>query len=313
VLLAVGEAHFPYEWVPSIVETQVLRVGNLYFAGIPGELTTMAGRRLRKTMTELIKSKLPGDAEEPIVLIAGLSNVYTHYIATYEEYQKQRYEAASTLFGPHTLEAYLQQYSIITEAMLDETQIPAGPTPPNLLDKQFSLVPPNQIDTTPFLMNFGDVLEEPETLVRPGEEVKATFVGGHPKNNPMREGTFFTVEHQEEGSVRWKLIRTDADWDTKFRWRRPVIGSTQSHIDVTWLTPDDVTEGFYRIRHFGYYKPSPEQEPRPYQGSTSVFQVVGAKSTPKQHPQWNPNRKVKKSITSAEDFWNSFAAKYIRH
>ena len=52
------------------------------------------------------------------VVIAGLSNVYTHYITTFEEYQMQKYEAASTIFGPHTLNAYLDQYAYLTERLL---------------------------------------------------------------------------------------------------------------------------------------------------------------------------------------------------
>ncbi len=63
-------------------------------------------------------------------------------------------------------------------------------------------------------MTFGDVLTQPSPTVRPGETVKAVFVGGHPRNNPMREGTFFTIEKEVEGT-RWELVRTDADWDTK--------------------------------------------------------------------------------------------------
>ena len=51
-------------------------------------------------------------------ILAGLSNVYTHYITTFEEYQVQRYEAASTIFGPHTLLAYQQQYIYLLENML---------------------------------------------------------------------------------------------------------------------------------------------------------------------------------------------------
>ena len=57
-------------------------------------------------------------SEELKVVLAGLSNVYTHYITTYEKYQPQRYEAASTIFGPHTLRAYLDQFKYLTEAML---------------------------------------------------------------------------------------------------------------------------------------------------------------------------------------------------
>jgi neutral ceramidase len=57
--------------------------------------------------------------DNTVVVIAGLSNQYSHYIATAEEYGKplltnllsiltsfaaaQRYEGASTIFGPWTL------------------------------------------------------------------------------------------------------------------------------------------------------------------------------------------------------------------
>lgn len=53
-----------------------------------------------------------------VPVIAGLSNVYTHYITTWEEYQVQRYEAASTIYGPHTCSAYMQQYSYLAAAMV---------------------------------------------------------------------------------------------------------------------------------------------------------------------------------------------------
>ena len=52
------------------------------------------------------------------VVLAGLSNVYTHYITTFEEYQLQKYEAASTIFGPNTLKSYLDQYAYLTEKLL---------------------------------------------------------------------------------------------------------------------------------------------------------------------------------------------------
>ena len=52
------------------------------------------------------------------VVLAGLSNVYTHYITTFEEYQMQRYEAGSTIYGPNTLRAYLEQYAYLAENLL---------------------------------------------------------------------------------------------------------------------------------------------------------------------------------------------------
>jgi neutral ceramidase len=42
-----GYANFPYDWSPSTVDIQIFRVGNLVILVIPGEMTTMAGRRIR--------------------------------------------------------------------------------------------------------------------------------------------------------------------------------------------------------------------------------------------------------------------------
>lgn len=53
---------------------------------------------------------LPQDAwgADIKVAISGLTNTYASYVTTWEEYQVQRYEGASTLYGPHTLDAYIQ-------------------------------------------------------------------------------------------------------------------------------------------------------------------------------------------------------------
>jgi hypothetical protein len=42
------------------------------------------------------------------VVVSGLTGTYSSYVTTWEEYQVQRYEGASTIFGPHTLDAYTQ-------------------------------------------------------------------------------------------------------------------------------------------------------------------------------------------------------------
>ena len=53
-----------------------------------------------------------------VVVIAGLSNTYSSYVATREEYQAQRYEGSSTIFGPHTLDAYIQVLSLLEGLVL---------------------------------------------------------------------------------------------------------------------------------------------------------------------------------------------------
>ena len=75
-------------------------------------------RRMREVISNKVLEVTQG-SENIKVMLAGLSNVYTHYITTYEEYQKQRYEGASTIYGPHTLRAYLQQYAYLTEKLFN--------------------------------------------------------------------------------------------------------------------------------------------------------------------------------------------------
>ena len=47
-------------------------------------------RRMRETVTTAAEEIL-GTTDVVDVVLAGLCNVYTHYIATFEEYQEQRF------------------------------------------------------------------------------------------------------------------------------------------------------------------------------------------------------------------------------
>lgn len=40
---------------PSVVDIQILRVGQFVILCVPGEFTTMAGRRLREAVTEKVQ------------------------------------------------------------------------------------------------------------------------------------------------------------------------------------------------------------------------------------------------------------------
>lgn len=56
-------------------------------------------------------------------MLAGLSNAYADYITTFEEYQNQRYEAGSTIYGPHTLSAYINIFNKLATAMVQVRMI----------------------------------------------------------------------------------------------------------------------------------------------------------------------------------------------
>ena len=279
ILLLTGEYTFPFLWEAKQVETQVLRVGSFLILAVPGEITTMAGRRLRESVAKVAKE----DGLKVKVVIAGPSNTYTHYITTFEEYQKQRYEAASTIFGPHTLSAYMQQFGLLTTALMKGRNLSPGTRAPNLRSKQFSFVTGVVADGTPlykagwFLSfkkrRFGECIGQPKDTVR-GSTVSAKFQSGHPRNNLMQESTFMAVEKKHGSS--WKVIARDTDWETKFEWKRTNVLFGFSEVTVSWDIPKDASVGTYRLMHQGYWKKL-FGKTYFYKGYTRSFKVLESK------------------------------------
>jgi neutral ceramidase len=110
--------------VPEVLPVQLLRVGTVAVLGIPGELTTMAGRRLRTTILDALSA-----TGVTHVALGTYANEYAQYITTLQEYSSQQYEGASTLFGPHTLQAYQQVAAGLATAMAQGSPTAPGPTP----------------------------------------------------------------------------------------------------------------------------------------------------------------------------------------
>ncbi|XP_026733210.1 neutral ceramidase [Trichoplusia ni] len=266
ILLATGRAKFPYEWQPKTVSCSVARIGGLFLAAVPGEFTTMSGRRLRN-----IIAKTAPEAKR--VVLAGLANIYSDYIATPEEYQAQRYEAASTIYGPHTLDIYLNKYVELTKALISSTPLPAGPPPPDLSGQLISLVAPVLWDSAPWRHEFGDCLKQPYKQYSYGDVVTTQFVSGHPRNS-IRHGRWFAaVERLEsEQDDAWTVVATDADWETKFIWIRDSKVMGTSRAEIEWEIPVGTPPGVYRIHHFGNYK-YVLGGIYPYHGFTDSFEV----------------------------------------
>lgn len=104
------QMNFPFEWQPTIVSHQLAMLGDVALACVPGEFTTMAGRRLRTAVHQALQDAAVKPARPEDVIVVGLCNTYSDYITTPEEYQVQRYEGASTIYGPHTLTVHLKMY-----------------------------------------------------------------------------------------------------------------------------------------------------------------------------------------------------------
>ena len=82
----------PVQWYPVQLPVQILRVGCLFILSAPGEFTTMAGRRVRNEVKQVLVDNLPkGECAEVHVIISGLANSYAGYVTTREEYSVQRF------------------------------------------------------------------------------------------------------------------------------------------------------------------------------------------------------------------------------
>lgn len=183
-------------------------------------------------------------------------------------------QGASTLYGPHTLSAYIQEFKKLAKALIGAHPVEPGPQPPDLLDKQISLLPPVVVDAAPLGKNFGDVISDvpQNSTFKRGDNVIVSFWSACPRNDLMTEGTFALVEVLE-GKDTWIPAYDDDDFCLRFIWSRPSKLSTRSQATMEWIIPADASPGVYRIRHFGAAK-SLFGSIRHFTGSSSAFVVA---------------------------------------
>ena len=267
------------KWTPEILPFQLLRIGPVAIAGIPGEMTVQAGRRLQ---TRIMNALAPVGVKR--VILTGLTNEYSGYITTPEEYDAQHYEGASTMFGRLTFEAYLEVFGQLADAMAAGLPVPPGPLPPDLsLAPQIRLAPAVSGDGLVIGETFGQVLIQPAGTVSRGSNtpVQARFRSGHPSNDFRRNDSYFVIERNVGG--QWVREVWDAMPETQLHWSHSTqcgtlaipmpCGKDVSHIDVFWYVPSTAPAGTYRITLFGKWKNGTTGLLTTYQGATNTFTV----------------------------------------
>lgn len=271
ILLPVGRM-VPQPWSPLVLPAQVLRIGNLGLAPVPFEITTMSGSRMRST----VQAHLPGVDR---VVVAGLSNAYSSYVTTREEYKAQHYEGAFTQFGPWTLAAWQQEFARVADALTEGKPAADTGVPLDLSKDQIIQVPPVVADSPCALPDailcpldkFGDVVLAPPKSAKAGEHVVVRFRGAHPRNN-LRTGTGY-LEVQRDDGMSWQTVAHDWDPETTFRWQRTGGAlSPTSEVTIDWHLPADVVPGTYRIVYHGDAK-SLGGVIKPISGTSPTFVV----------------------------------------
>lgn len=231
----------PVPWTPPVLPVQLVRIGPLYLAAVPAELTIMSGYRIRRQLARTLGADIHN------VLAVGYANAYSQYVTTPEEYDVQDYEGGSTLFGKWTQPAYMQELDRLAQDMAQGRPTLNTLTPADLSRQQMTFQTGVVMDAPPPFHQFGDVKTDAAARYTSGQTVTVVFVTGHPKNNLHRNDTFVKVQRLVDGA--WKTVAVDGDWSTQYRWKR-VFGA-ESEAQISWAIPPGTQAGTYRIVHQG--------------------------------------------------------------
>lgn len=268
VLFSPGESDPPS--MPNIIPISLLRVGQLVLIAGPGEFTTMAGRRIRAAVADIL-----GRGNQHYV-IAGYSNGFTGYITTFEEYQLQHYEGGHTVFGPWTQAGYQQEYVRLAEAMKGGEAVVPPAVPEDIRARVKSTLLEAPPESFPDGTDLSVMITDADESYSAGDTVLVTCRSGNPRHDYSRNMKFVSVERRENGA--WKTVATDDDWSTKIRWYdpdkapeteqkkyvplAPIEPLRVSQAEITWTIPAGTAAGAYRIVHHGLIRTTPEAEAR---------------------------------------------------
>ena len=95
---------------PKVLPVRYVKIGNFVLATVPAEFSMMAGRKVAEGLRE-------NDRGDHVVVV-GLANEYTGYVATAHEYAAQDYMAASTLWGPGEADVFACRLKLLKAGSL---------------------------------------------------------------------------------------------------------------------------------------------------------------------------------------------------
>ena len=132
-----------------------------------------------------------------------------------------------------------------TGTSIDDT----SETLPDLTGKAFNFNPGAWPDRPRIAKKFGDIIRDVKATERDreivtlhgksGTTVSASFVAGNPRHDVKLEETYLTVE-KKLSNGDWEVVRTDHDYDTRFRWKYSNRLLGQSEATVEWDIGRDI-------------------------------------------------------------------------
>lgn len=228
--LVAGHGHkaiVPVGQFPRAVPLMAVRVGDRVIASLPGEPTKEAGARVKAAV--LARTAAAGVQK---VVISGLTNEYINYITTPEEYDRQHYEGASTMYG--RLELNLLKGSLADLAGAIATGAAAAPAAD--YDSKKGILP----DGPPYPpgASAGSITAQPPTSVPAGSIATLGWNGGAAGRDRPIGSAFVRIERN--GPSGWSEV--DSDLGLNMIWR--VNGSAYR---AEWSAPAEAPTGAYRF------------------------------------------------------------------
>ena len=245
--------------VQGVLPVQVLRIGDHYILGMPGEVTSASGVLMREAF-----AKSAGTTVDK-VMVSSAANAYGHYFTTPWEYDRQNYEGGATIYGRYTVPALNQALAAVGKSFKEGGAEVVG-TAPKIRPFVYSAYG-KVLHDTPGTHKYGDVLIPVRGNYRKGDVVKAVFQGSHPNVNIRHEGTYLQVQKRE--GDKWVDVAKDSDFSTKFNWKRK--GISASEVTMEWDTTE-AEPGTYRMVYNGTSR-APGNHDTEFQGVTGSFQV----------------------------------------
>jgi hypothetical protein len=127
-----------------------------------------------------------------------------------------RYEAGSTIFGPHQLEGYIQEFTKLAVDMATGAATAPGTPPKDFSKGVLDTGPGHDDEGAPHGYQFGGLLQDVPAAAARGAMVEVQFVGGCPRNGlPAGQTSFLEVQLQA-GAGR-VTVAEDGDVETRYR------------------------------------------------------------------------------------------------
>lgn len=267
VLLPVGDVddYWPVNSDIPFVQTQqplqIFTVGELAIVGVPFEVTTMEARRIKSVLLNTLNA-----TGINTIVLSTLTNSYSQYLTTREEFAAQNFEGSFNLYGPWSGAALTQELDKLCSDIVNKQETPQGQIPQNLSDQQFVETWVSTSGVVQDTGNFGNIVTDVNETYHQGDTVSVVFEGSHPRNvaqlkadgelNEFYEPDDFTYLEiqQKQDAEEWSTIYTDSDPYTTYTWKR--VGgnlSGDSQVTIEWLLRD-AQKGTYRVKYNGLSK-----------------------------------------------------------